>query len=87
MLRSNHLFVSAVLVGLAALLTSCSIKEDMGDCSKQQVDVVVNAYDASGSLVTSLTLSDVPKKRNRVTTARGTLFNAGGSSSFTFENS
>lgn len=53
---------------------------------EQTIDVLVNAYDADGALVTTLSLNDVPMRRNRVTTARGTLFNAGGSSSFTFEN-
>ena len=65
-----------VTISLNMLLTS----------DEQLIDITANAYDTSGNLVTSLTLTNVPMKRNRVTTARGTLFNAGGSSSFTFEN-
>ena len=53
---------------------------------EQTIDVVANAYDTDGYLITTLTLNNVPMKRNRITTARGILFNAGGSSSFTFEN-
>lgn len=65
-----------ITVSLNMLLTS----------DEQTIDVVANAYDADGNLITTLTLNDVPMKRNRITTARGTLFNAGGLSPFTFEN-
>ena len=65
-----------VTISLNMLLTS----------DEQSIDVIANAYDASGNLITTISLNDVPMKRNRVTTARGTLFNAGGSSSFSFEN-
>lgn len=65
-----------VTISLNMLLTS----------DEQSIDVVANAYDSSGNLITTISLNDVPMKRNRVTTARGTLFNAGGASSFTFEN-
>lgn len=65
-----------VTISINMLLTS----------DEQSIDVIANAYDASGNLITTISLNDVPMKRNRVPTARGTLFNAGGSSSFSFEN-
>ena len=51
---------------------------------EKTVDITANAYDSAGSLITTITLTDVPMKRNRVTTATGTLFDAGGSSIFSF---
>ena len=65
-----------VTISLNMLLTS----------DEQSIEVIANAYDASGNLITTLTLSNLPMKRNRVTTARGTLFNAGGSGVFSFES-
>lgn len=65
-----------VTISLNMLLTS----------DEQSIDVIANAYDANDNLITTISLNDVPMKRNRVTIARGTLFNAGGASSFTFEN-
>ena len=51
---------------------------------QEEADITVNAYDAAGSLVTTLTLQDVPMKRNRVTVATGALFNAGSSQTLSF---
>lgn len=65
-----------VTITLNMLLTS----------DEQSIDVVANAYDSSGNLITTISLNDVPMKRNRVTIARGVLFEAGASSTFTFEN-
>ena len=48
--------------------------------------IIVNAYDLKGSLIIILNITDVPMKRNRVITATGVLFNAGGSSSFSFSS-
>ena len=54
--------------------------------AEQTTDIIVNAYDADSKLITTLTLSNVPMKRNRVTSATGTLFNASGSTPFTIED-
>ena len=51
---------------------------------QEKADITVNAYDATGSLITTLTLQDVPMKRNRITTATGALFNADGSQTLSF---
>lgn len=56
MLRFKSIVVSAALVGLAALMSSCSIKENMNDCPKQQVYVDVRAFDYSmGTFATKAT--------------------------------
>lgn len=65
-----------VNISLNMLLTS----------DEQSIDIIANAYDADSNLITTLTLTNVPMKRNRVTTATGILFNASGSTPFTIEN-
>ena len=87
-LLTNQRWVKTANVSASAGKKPINISLNMILTSDEQsLDVIVNAYDADGALITTLTLEDVPMKRNRVTTARGVVFNAGGSSSFTFENS
>lgn len=61
MLRSKSIFVPATLVGLA--VSSCSIKENMNDSSKQQVYVDLRAFDYSmDAFRPSSALSDLATK-------------------------
>lgn len=51
MLHSNH-YVFAALVGLAAIFSSCSIKEDFDTCNKSQVQLDVRAFGIEQSAFT-----------------------------------
>ena len=75
MLHSNR-YALAALVGLAAIFSSCSVKED--------IDITATAYNTEGQVIASHTLKDVPMKRNCLTVARGNFFTTDGSGTLSF---
>ena len=86
-LLASRRWTKSANVSASAGKQTISFSLNMLLCSDEQAaDITVNAYDSAGSLITTLTLPDVPMKRNRVTTATGTLFDAGGSSTFSFSS-
>lgn len=54
---------------------------------EQAIDITIDVLDAEGKSISQRTLSDIPLRRNRVTTLRGALYTSNASTSFTLETS
>ena len=54
---------------------------------EQTVDITIDVLDVEGNSISQHSVQDVPLKRNRVTTLRGSLYSSGASASFTLETS
>ena len=52
---------------------------------EQKVDITIDVLDADGNSISQRSVSDVPLRRNRVTTLRGALYTSGATASFTLE--
>ena len=61
MLHSNS-YVLAVLVGLAAIFSSCSVKEDFDTCNKSQVQLDVRAFGIEQSAFTKASADKDPHR-------------------------
>ena len=53
--------------------------------ASQHISVTVNMKDASGNIVRTRTLSNVPMEPNRITRATGSFFHSAANSSFTLD--
>lgn len=52
---------------------------------EQTVDITIDVLDAAGNSISQRVVSDVPLKRNRITTLRGSLYTSGTTAAFQLE--